>query len=404
MTKVAIVPAIDPVNEAAPHRARVSLPGEIVMIGSGVFGSLALSALSPVLPDIQATFATTPHIAFWTKAIVTIDGIAMIAAPFAGFAAQKFGGPRRLMILSYLLFLIAGLTGAAMPGLTGILITRFLVGIAGAMLMTMAITLIGDRYTGRARELRIGFNHATGATLIALMVMLSGWLGDSGGWRWAFAVHLIAIPFLICAIAAPELAQFSTVQHRGHAQREPLSRVLPVALIGLAGGSIALSVPIFLPFHLSEIGHDRALLAGTMFTLLAGVSVASSLTFGLLRQRIGGPGVFAIAFSLWAVGLATAGLGPNLATVAVGVILVGMGGGLVQPSIFSLLARTSDPRSLARNNGLVKGCFYGGPFIGTSLLHLLLGQYPAGVSLLALGAFAVLLLAIAVPVAARAER
>jgi MFS family permease len=359
------------------------------MLGSGVFGSLALSALSPVLPDIQQAYRSTPNVAFWTKAVVTIDGVAMIAAPFAGIAAARLGGARRLMIACYLLFLIAGLGGAFAPGLGGIIFTRFLVGVAGAMLVTMAITLIGDNFEGRAREVRIGANHATGATLIGLMVPLSGWLGDVGGWRAAFAVHLLAVPFLLLILASPELsgAQASrpVTTERRPARGQGLLRVAPMALLGLAGGSIALSIPIFLPFHLREIGVVSSATAGLMFTLVAGCSVLSSLSFGLLRRFMPATVVFFLAFALWAVGLAAAGLGASLPVVIAGVVVIGLGGGLVQPSIFSLLAKISPPDQRARDNGVVKACFYGGPFIGTSLLHLLLGHYPAGVSLLALG-------------------
>jgi MFS family permease len=361
------------------------------MLGSGVFGSLALSALSPVLPEIQEAFHSTPNAAFWTKAVVTVDGVAMIAAPFAGVAAARLGGPRRLMIACYILFLIAGVAGAFAPGLAGIILTRFLVGVAGAMLITMAITLIADNFEGRAREIRIGANHATGATLIGLLVPLSGWLGDFGGWRAAFAVHLVAVPFLLFVLASPELSKppmGRAPADSGPASGQGLLRVLPMALLGLAGGSIALSVPIFLPFHLREIGVVSAATSGLMFTLVAGCSVLSSLSFGMLRRFMPAAAVFFLAFTLWAAGLATAGLGASLPVVIAGVVVIGLGGGLVQPSIFSLLAKMSAAEERARNNGVVKACFYGGPFIGTSLLQLLLGHYPAGVSLLALGVFA----------------
>jgi MFS family permease len=373
------------------NQGKLRWPAEIVLLGSGVFGALALSALSPVLPEIQQAFRTTPNAAFWTKAVVTVDGIAMLAAPFAGIAAARLGGPRRLMIACYLLFLVAGLGGAFMPGLTSLIFMRFLVGVAGAMLITLAITLIGENFEGRARELRIGANHATGALLIGLMVPLAGWLGDVSGWRAAFAVHLLAMPFLLCVLASPELSRPLHAPSTAPVSRAGWLEVLPIALVGLVAGSIALSVPIFLPFHLREIGVKSAAVSGLMFMLVAGCSVLSSLSFGLLRRFMPRPAVFFLSFGLWAVGLATAGLAATLPIVAAGVIVIGFGGGLMQPSIFSLLATMSAPSVRARNNGILKACFYGGPFIGTSLLQLLLGHYPAGLSLLALGGLAAVL-------------
>jgi hypothetical protein len=55
------------------------------------------------------------------------------------------------------------------------------------------------------------------------------------------------------------------------------------------------------------------------------------------------------------------------------------------------VANMSTAASLARNNGLVKGFFYGSPLIGTTILQALLGHLPAATSLLALGGVAVAL-------------
>jgi MFS family permease len=364
---------------------------EAILLGSGVFGSLALSALSSVLPQIQAAYHDLPHAAYWTKAVVTIDGIAMAAAPFTGLVVRALGGPRRTLMACYTLFLVAGLSGALLSSLFAIIASRLLVGLAGATLMTLAITLIGDRYAGRSREFRIGINLAVTSLLIGILVPFAGWLGDRGGWRWAFAVHLLALPFLAFAFLARDLGQFRHQRQASSGPPSALAPMIPIALLAGVAGSIALSIPIFLPFHVREIGITRAAIAGSMFTLMAGASVVASASFGVLRRYRSTTAIFVIAFGLWAIGLAITGGAHTLPMVMVGALVIGCGGGLVQPCLFSIVANMSAPASLARNNGLVKGFFYGSPLIGTTILQALLGHLPAAVSLLALGGVAVAL-------------
>jgi MFS family permease len=390
--------------ESAVGRRREALPIELILLSSGIFGSLALSALSAVLPDIQASYQGMPNVAYWTKAIVTIDGVAMAAAPFTGFVVRWLGGPRRTLIACYSLFLVAGLAGAFMTSLYAIIFTRFLVGLAGATLITLAITLIADRHEGRGRELRIGLNHALGALLIGLLVPFAGWLGDLGGWRWAFAVHLIALPYIACAFLAKDLDRFRHEREDRRGPRSSLLRIIPVALLASATGSIALGIPIFLPFHVREIGVPGAAVAGGMFTLMAGTSVFASASFGVVRRFLPTPAVFVIAFALWATGLAITGAAQTLPMIMAGVVVIGCGGGLVQPCLFSLVASISAPPSLPRNNGLVKGCFYSGPLVGTTILQALLGQLPASHSLFALGGVALTMAAAALLILTFARR
>ena len=85
-------------------------------------------------------------------------------------------------------------------------------------------------------------------------------------------------------------------------------------------------------------------------------------------------------------------------------MVIGLGGGLVGPTIFSLVASSSSDDDRARNTGVVKGVYYAGPFLGPSVLHLIYPDAPASYSLLTLSALAGTLAIIAFLFAARANR
>ncbi len=376
---------------------------EALLLGSGMFAPLAMSALSPVLPKIQQAFGGAGDAAFMTKATVMVVGIAMIiASPLSGMLVRRFG-PRKLLAGCYALFAVAGLTGMFLPTLPGIVATRLFVGAAAAVIVALAISLIGTLYEGRARERRIGAIHGLGAALLAMLVPLSGLLGDLGGWRMAFLVHLIALPFLALALISPDLA---TVHQATSDRTKPPSSIRPVlgiALVAVLAGSITFSIPVFEPFRLVEIGVRSSAIAGAMFSITVGFSVLSSFAFGELRRFAPNAVLFLLAFGFWGFGLTIVGFAPTITVIAAGMVMIGLGGGLVGPTIFSLVASLSSDADRARNTGLVKGVYYAGPFLGPTALHLAFPDEPASTSLFALASLAGLLAISACIMATRAR-
>ena len=361
----------------------------MILLGSSVFGYIALNALSPVLPEIEKHFSGEVGAEFWSKAILTVAGVAMLIAPFSGWLARRLGGPRCLMSACYVTVLVIGVAGAYAPNLASLILSRFVVGVAGALLVTLAISLIGDRYEGRARELRIGINLAIGGALIGLVVPIAGVLGDTFGWRAAFGIHLIAIPFLFAALGAPSLSSFRHNPSKTASVRGPVGPMLFCVTLGLLCGAIALSIPVYLPFRAREVGVKGASITGLLFTLMASFGVLSSFCFGLLRAKFSVSLILFVAFSLWAVGIVILAIGHTVPVLMLGAFIIGIGGGQSQPSIFSMVATVSPPPNLTRNNGMIKSVFYIGPFIATSLLGLLWHHEAARLSLLTLGGISV---------------
>lgn len=383
---------------------RMNWSTEALLIGSGMFAPLAMSALSPVLPKIKLAFGDTADAALFAKATVMVVGIAMIAAsPATGWLARRLG-PRRLLAICYALFLIAGVGGTFLPSMEAIIASRLIVGAAAAVIVAMVISLIGTLYEGRARERRMGAVHGIGAALLAMLVPMAGWLGDYGGWRLAFLVHLVALPFLILALVSPDLDRAGGHDAGGQAGAGSFRPILGVAAVALLVGCITFSIPVFEPFRLVDIGVRSSAVAGMMFSITVGFSVLSSLAFGELRRLLTNPLLLCLTFSLWAAGLCVIATATTIPTIASGMMLVGLGGGLVGPTIFSLVAALSDDASRARNTGVTKGVYYAGPFVGPSLLHVIFPDAPASYSLFALASLAGTLAVCASLVAVRRRR
>ena len=127
------------------------------------------------------------------------------ALPFALF--QPILGPigdiwgkSRLLRTALWLLALTLLAGAFAPTLGVLLVLRFLGGIGGGGTVPSGMALLGDRYTGAARQVALG--RFVGAGLAGQIVggSVAGLLADTLGWRGTML--LAGILVLVAAVAA----------------------------------------------------------------------------------------------------------------------------------------------------------------------------------------------------------
>jgi MFS family permease len=350
------------------------MPGraEAVLLASGMFGNVAMSCISPALPKIERAFAGVDNVEYLTKLTVSAVGLGVILiSPMTGFLVRRFGR-QRVMVGAYLVFLLVGTAGFLLPSLPLLIASRFITGAAGAVIVATGLILIGDHYQGAARERRIGASHAIGALLVGIVVQLAGFLADLN-WRYAFFVHLAALPMLLFALSSPELDRPEVAA--APVNKDAPDRLPPViwliALVTLMAGAIGYSVQIFTPFHLRNIGADSAALAGTTIVITLIASILTSLVYGEIRRFLSPAAVFALGFFGWSAGLALTAWSTSVTGVLLAMAVIGLGGGVMGPNIFSLVSAVTPDGARPRAIGLMKGIYYFGPFVGPTALQLL---------------------------------
>jgi len=365
---------------------REAMARTLILIGSGMFSAIAMSSLSSVLPVIQRHFGGGSD-SLMAKTVVMIVGISMIVtSPMTGWLVRRFGF-KPVLIPAYATFLVFGCAGAFLPSLEAIIATRFVTGAAAAVIVATALSLIGIYYEGTPRDRRLGATHAISGVMIAGLIPLAAWLG-AFNWRYAFAIHLIALPHLIVGALWLRPPPQPVKQAGANAAGIDFLRMLPLMLLAVAAGALAFSEPVLMPFHLVEIGNYGPSWAGLMFAIVIGCSVLSNMMFGELRRWLPGNGIYLLAFGLWTLGFMVIGLELSLIGAAAGSAIIGLGGGLVSPSLFSTVATISAPQNRPGNTGLIKAAFYSGPFLGPTVLHFVATGHPQAISFILLGAAA----------------
>lgn len=163
---------------------------------SAVMGILLLV---PVAPQMMQAFADVPGVEFLVPVLLTLPGLCIaLFSPVAGLLGDRLGR-KRLLIGSMLVYGLAGMAPMALLDIYQILASRVLVGICEALIMTLSTTLIGDLFTGKARERWLSSQTAVASLSALLFLALGGLLGRQG-WQAPFLIYGLSWPMALAVL------------------------------------------------------------------------------------------------------------------------------------------------------------------------------------------------------------
>ncbi len=170
-------------------RGHVSKFVIITLMIMGAFGVMGGGLVAPGLPTIGRAFDAPDEQIGLILSLYTLS--AAISLPFIGYLIDAVG--RRKVGITCLL--IDGITGLAIifvPNFHALLLLRFIQGIGIAGLVPVAMTVIGDLFTGDKRLKFMGYLSGT-ISLGAVIIPTIGGTLASIDWRLVFAVYGLSI-------------------------------------------------------------------------------------------------------------------------------------------------------------------------------------------------------------------
>ena len=332
----------------------------IVMLSGGLMTALALSAITSVLPQIEAELARGPQDSLLIKQLVGVVGLAMVAgAPLAGFLVDRIGA-RLVVAFAGALYALSGSAGLFIGELHLLMGSRLLLGIAAAAIATTAMTLINTRLNGIARARWMGAH--VGLTMIGTIVLhpVAGWLGESG-WRWPFSLYLLGLPISLVGLAiGPHTSVRKAVSDSPQVEgRWPLSWFpARYALLAVLLGSITYMPMVYVPFLMREMGVASPTMISFVLMGDSVLGAAMALLYGRSRQHVSIHGAFAFSLGCAGGGMTVAALSPHVAGVVGGMLFFGLGLGWFVPNLMTAVSQQVLPERQGRAVGLVKGAHY----------------------------------------------
>ncbi|MFK0159912.1 MFS transporter [Streptomyces sp. NPDC090493] len=344
-------------GNAGPLRATLLMAGSCLPVLGAVL-------IAPVLPKMQEHFAAVPGAKTLVPVVLTIPALALaLLAPFAGVIVDRLGRVR-LLVVATALYALLGTAPLWLDSLGAIVISRVLVGITEAAILTCCTTLIGDYYTGRVRERYLALQTMC-ASVSATAFFVIGGAAGSAGWRapfWMYAVGLLLAPVMAVTLSKPrtagaEVAEESAVEKKLF----PVRRLAGICTLTVFGAMVFYTVPVEMSYLLDDLGVKSTGFIGLATAIASLATVAGSIVFTKLP---GSPaGRLPIVFALCGAGFVVIGLASSPAVVIAGAVLNCLGTGILLPSLLTIAMSKLDYADRGRGTGLWTAAFFAGEFV-----------------------------------------
>lgn len=342
-------------------------PRAIALLLAASLTTMANATISPALPGIERLFADDPNAALLTRLLVPAPSLSVaLFAPLAGFAADRIGR-RSMLLIGVVLFVIAGCAGLILPDLRSIFVSRLVLGIAVALIMTAQTALIGDYFTGDDRNALTGLQISARNFGGLVFISLAGWAAALSP-RLPFAIYGLAAVFLplmwLTIVEPPRIAAAPGTMPAGSRDGHPSWRSLLAALVLLQGvtNMIFFLMPTQISFFLEARGYESAAMTGTVLGLLMIAGGCSALLYRRVQRAIGSAGIFAAGYAAMALGFLLLSRSSSMPSLCAAALLIGTGYALVSPSFVAMALDLAPRRSRGKAGGILTASIFIGQF------------------------------------------
>jgi MFS family permease len=184
-----------------------------ILLGSTTI-VLVSAGLAPALPGIASAFQDVPNAELLVRLMLTLPALlAAGGAPLAGLLIDRWGR-KNVITASITLYGLAGTSGYVLDSLSGILLSRAILGLAMAGLANGFVTLLADYFTEARLHQFMGYLGAFAGISGVVYQILAGFLAGIG-WQYPFLIYLVAFLILIgvlFTIDEPQLRAQSGLQ------------------------------------------------------------------------------------------------------------------------------------------------------------------------------------------------
>ncbi|MFI2436172.1 MFS transporter [Streptomyces sp. NPDC018693] len=357
------------VDDAAPSPVTVSGPAHqlrvILLMAGSCLPILGAVLIAPVLPKMEDHFASVPGAKALVPLALTVPALSLaLLAPFAGVIVDRLGR-KRLLIVATVLYAVFGTAPLWLESLGAIIVSRALVGVAEAAIMTCCTTLIGDYYSGRQRVKYLTLQTMCASASATAFFVLGGAVG-SAGWRmpfWIYAVSLLIAPLMAIALPDPEAGPATDdAPARAETRRAfPWRRLAGICALTFFGAMVFYTVPVEMAYLLDNVGVENSGVIGMATAAASAATVAGAIVFARLKRSPDPmlPAVFAVC----AAGFGVMSLAGNAPLLVVGAVINCLGTGMLLPALLTSAMSRLAFEDRGRGTGLWTAAFFGGEFV-----------------------------------------
>lgn len=318
---------------------------------------MGIVLLAPILPQLHAQFRDVPGADFLVPLTLTIPAacVALFSAP-AGWLADRLGR-RSLLMVSIAVYAAFGIAPYFLDSLAAIFATRFVLGMAEAVIMTVSTTMIADVFAGAQRDRWLA-NQTAVASLSSLALFVIGGALGVHGWRAPFLVYLSALAMLLGIWLFTWEPEKRTRLSGGTAGAPlPWRRLGGICAVTLLASVFFYVLQVQMGVALTERGVTSPDTIG-MLTALASLGVPiGTFVFRSAARRFSTGRLLALEFAIIAIGFVGMTHAPDYRTFLAFGALNQLGCGMTLPTLLTWAVRGLVFENRGRGTGIWQSVF-----------------------------------------------
>ncbi|MBN1134366.1 MAG: MFS transporter [Methanosarcinaceae archaeon] len=339
------------------------------------FGMAGGALLGPVLPAMVEPLHTTREMVGMILGVYTFS--TALSMLLMSCFVDRFGR-KNILIPCLLINGAAGTAGYFAPNLTVLLILRLVQGIGIAGMMPVAMTMIGEMYSGLDRVHAMGRMSMTTAIGSVSAPLIGGSMA-AFGWNYPFLFYALTIPLaVIVVIFLPETNPVATKRKTGFSEMLGTLKDFRVAytiFLGFAIFFLLYTIVIYVPFMLKDsfgfTAKDAGLALGIQGAAMALVaSQAKQLSSRFPKHLVIGSGFFLTSIAL--AGLPWAG---SIQVMLLMLLVFGAGFGMIQPVLNTLVTQIAPKGMMGSVVSVFNTMKYVGQTAAPAVLAIVLLQF-----------------------------
>ena len=322
-------------------------------------------AIVTSLPHLKEYFPDIAQIEFLSRLMLTLPSLAIaILAPFLGHFLHRFKRTHALMT-ALLFFALAGSAGLYLPDIHALLLSRFALGVAIAVLMILTTSLVGDYFQAEERHRYMGLQSAFTSVGGLLFLLAGGTLSDID-WRYSFGIYLSGIlflPLIFLYIKEPvhyhPLGEEQTVHPK-------LFRIYLLAFVLML---IFYILPTQMPFlMMNHFGADGKL-TGMIIAMAFIFNALGALSFSRFKKSYDFKSIYMIGMGIVAAGFLLIGNVHSVYLFFFTSPILGFGGGLLMTNITAWMLHLAHESRRVKSSGYLTSSLFLGQFFSPILFH-----------------------------------
>lgn len=294
--------------------------------------------------------------------------VATVSGVLTGKAVQYI--PKKTATIAALaLYIVGGIIPLIMSTqFVFFLVASGVLGFGQGILLTVSSSLVADNFDGVERSSMMGKNSAAinlGGTLLALVAGVI----SSVNWLYVYSMFFLAIPVIILVIfCLPKDVPSGKLEGGGSGGINKIVIFYTCFFLFYYIAQYTYSANVALFIAAEGIGDSAT--AGIASSIYTAAAIVSGILMGkfteVLKDKIVPTGIAVVG-----VGMAVIYFIPQIAVVLIGGFLVGLGSGLVLPSIFVKVTQSVPPTASAMAIATVNFGSSIGMFISPSIINIL---------------------------------